>query len=118
MLWFSTVQSWEPTASKGIVINGKYRTATMREMKELAGGLVRLGYPQSELTPWPRLAKEADIRSRDRKALEKVGKAMGANPLRWHGCFHSIPVSELVVEIMNEQDQWEPLQVPNQREAA
>jgi len=116
VLWFSLNPNWEPTAVKGIVENGRRRTATMQETKKLGGGLVRLGYPHSELIPWPKLAKEAGILSRNRKMLEKTGMEQGANPHHWCGSLFPISLDELVVEFMNEQ--WGRVLSTTQKDAA
>lgn len=42
-VWFTTRQTFEPTARKGIIENGKRRTATLEEMRKYCGGLVRIG---------------------------------------------------------------------------
>lgn len=106
VLWFSMNQIWEPTANKAIIHNGQYRGLTMRETKERFGGLVRFGFPQSKLVPWLELWKHSGILPSHKRAMEKTGRAQGANPHHWMGCFSPIPVAELVAEIMDQEYLW------------
>lgn len=118
VLWFSMNQRWEPTAAKGIVENFQRRTASMQENKELGNGLVRFGYPHSKLIPWVELWKQVGILPAQKRGLEKAGREQGANPYHWYGCFHEIPVDQLVVEVMNDFDQWERVHATTQKDAA
>lgn len=112
VLWFSMNQRWEPTANKAIIDDYGYRGLTMQETKEYGRGLVRFGFPYTQLVPWIKLWKEAGMLPEHKRALEKTGRKQGANPYHWHGVFRDIPVSEiLVVEVMNDKDQWERVQV-------
>ena len=68
---------------------------SMRETKESGHGLVRFGFPQSELIPWVELWKQADIWPTHKQAMEKTGRRQGANPHHWHGYFQGIFLDQI-----------------------
>ena len=78
----------------------------MLDMKKDEYGLVRLGYPLSKLVPWVELWKQARMEPSNKRHLERNGRNKGANPYHWFGSFESIPVGDLVIEEMNDDNQW------------
>ncbi len=109
--WFSMNQKWEQTASYRVVKDGKEIKLPMLENKEKVRGLVRLGYPHSQLLPWIELWKAAGIIPQMKRLLEKWGREDGSNPFHWMGSFNNIPLTDLVIETMNDRNQWEPAQL-------
>ncbi|MBE2254345.1 MAG: hypothetical protein IAE78_32760 [Myxococcus sp.] len=91
-VWFSFNQVWERTASKGIVVAGVRRTATMEEMNTLGGGLVRIAVAL-ETAPhtWVRFRHLSGINPSHAKALALVAKSDGANPNDWRATFDAVP---------------------------
>lgn len=82
MVWFSSRQDWEPSASKGIIENGQNRTLTFAEMVSV--GIARIGVFQSAAPfNWQQICKRANIKRA--KILEQAGIAMGSNPACWYG---------------------------------
>lgn len=111
VLWFSINQKWEQTASYRIVKDGKLIKSPMLENKEGVGGLVRLGYPHSQLLPWIELWKAAGIIPQMKRLLEKNAREDGSNQFHWMGTFNNISLADLVIETMNECNQWEAAQL-------
>lgn len=105
VIWFSLNQHFEPTALKGIIKNGVQVTATLDEMRQLAGGVVRFGIEPSKLLHVVALQRKARINAGTWRSLCAAAKEMGADPGLWFGCLEPIPVSGLVVEVM-EGAQW------------
>lgn len=99
IVWFSTRQDWEPSATKGIAdARGVHvRSATMEEMIAL-GGLWRFGLASSELLPWGRLKEAARIRRRMLEGLLSVARKAGADPYDWHGSLQPVPVERCTVQ--------------------
>ena len=107
VLWFSMNQSWEGTVVYTQEVNGRIKSCSMMETKSAGCGLVRLGYPVAKVVPWLELWKLAGIKPNMKRFLEKAGREKGANPYHWFGCFGPLPLSELVVEVMNVECTWE-----------
>jgi len=109
IVWFTINQEWEPTTAYTYRDN---KPLTMLENKQAGGGLVRLGYPLAgipnyELIPWIELYKVAGIKPKFKNLLEKLGKNRGSNPYHWLGCFNDIPLESLIIQKMNDLNQWE-----------
>ena len=108
VLWFSQNPIWEPTACKGMIdAQGNNRTLSRHETREYGGGLVRFGFPARQLLPWKRLRVAANIRKHTRIGLERAGRMMLANPDEWMGLLKPIPVSDLVVDVLEGEWSWE-----------
>ncbi len=96
-VWFSTLDRWEPTATKGIrQKNGVIRDATMQEMERQLG-LYRLGvgadYPLIDMQEF---RKTSGITRRSFKLLKKVGIKKGAHPDCWLTSYKPVPMSDIV----------------------
>jgi len=110
IVWFSMNQWFEPTATKMVFENSRPRSLTMQETKTFFNGLVRFGYPPLKLIPWHDLPKLAGITRHVKRGLEKAGRLQGATPHHWMGSFQAISVDDLVIEVMNDQNQWQRVQ--------
>lgn len=108
ILWFSQHPYWEPTATKGIIgENGKRRNATLTEMIEHAGGLVRFGALTDWLKPWPEISFEAGMARHMRRNLVKTAKQAKSNPKDWYGTVHPLALTYIdAVETMNADMNW------------
>ena len=94
ILWLSTHQHWEPTASKALTAeNGEIVRLSMTETFEICGGLVRFGVTPSTLLPWPKLGQKAGMPAAIVAGLDKVGREQGADPRQWLGTFKNIRIS-------------------------
>lgn len=116
VLWFSTAEPWEPTACKAVSEEGKLRTLTMAETKQLGFGLVRFGYPVRRLHSWKsgKLARKARIEDLIANGLSKAGRDQGADPDLWYGACRPISLSEVVsIEVIDEHDNWQPVNNPH-----
>ena len=98
-VWFSLNQSWEPTATKGILdsISGKRRNATMDEMERLAGGCYRFGLDPSRLLCWSALKVKTRMRPKMVRALERVAYQVGSDPSHWMGTTEAVSLRDVVV---------------------
>lgn len=105
IVWFSLNQKFEPTARKGINRNGQQVTATLEEMHQLAGGLVRFGVEPTKLLHIEALKRKARINAHTWRRLCAAAVDVGADPGLWFGCLDPLPVDGLVVEVM-EGAQW------------
>ncbi len=110
VVWFSLVQDFEPTALKGIVApDGSRRMATLKEMRELAGGLVRFGIAPRALLTGEALRRKARINRATWAGLCAAGRKAGADPGMWFGVCEPLDVDELVLEVENAA-RWVPAQ--------
>lgn len=106
VVWFSTRQDWEPTATKGIMDKGVRRNATMDEMMA-EDGLWRFGLSTEALLPWGRLKEVARIRRRMLEGLLSAAHKMGADPYCWYGALEPVPVERCVIQCrMTDDAEW------------
>lgn len=99
VVWFSTRQRWEPTATKGIIgPDGIRRDATLDEMIEHGGGLYRFGLPASELIPWNQIPAATGMSRDMARALVKAACRKGADPSFWFASMEPVIVLDLAVQ--------------------
>lgn len=104
VLWFSSNQTWEPTATKMLMIGGRLVTPSVRELAAyvpLFRFRLRGSFGgETGMLPWPALCKVARIQRRTANAMVSAGREMGANPAQWWGTLKPIPLlgSELEIE--------------------
>lgn len=105
VLWFSTNQQFELTACKGVVrADGSRRTVSVEEMRDRGRGLVRFGLRPELLLAGAELREQARIPPRMWQALVHVSRIQGANPDQWLGTLQSVPVQDLVVDVIDNED--------------
>ena len=95
-VWFSNRETWEPTASKGIVDarTSIKRTATIAEMIELGGGLARIGIEAEGLATWFQHRKTSGMSPATARALVQAAVKVGANPGDWLVHYGAVPSSK------------------------
>jgi hypothetical protein len=116
-VWLSSSPIWEPSASKGVIENGVRRQASLTELVDLCGCLVRIEiYPDrvhllgsSEFRAT--LCIPEDVHQR----LLAAGIEMGADPADWFAVAGSVPLTafgriEYTVETC--PPHWIPWPVP------
>jgi len=110
-VWLSTAEEWEHTATKGIMRDGEQHQASLAEMAELCGCLVRLEIDPSKV----KLIMPLNLRKSlkiDRQLFEGLiasAEDQGADPMEWRAVIGSIPVSAIVnIEFANKTNpiQW------------
>lgn len=97
ILWFSSNQTWEPTANK-LLVNPDgtaSRSASKEETRELCGGLVRFGCRINRLHAWPEIASQAEMPDAVAQSLEKLALDAGSNPNDWYGTTEPIRLDEI-----------------------
>lgn len=101
--WFSLHPFFEPTAVKGIIdpATGVRRDATIAEMIDLCGGLVRFGIPVKGLLAGEELRRKAKIPHATWKILVRAGVSTGANPVHWFGVVGAVELSRCTVQRLN-----------------
>ena len=93
IVWFSSNETWEHTATKAIRINGLIHRCTFEEMTRFSG-VVRIGVTRLVAKHgWPSLGREAHMTQETMKGLERAAKAVGATPGKWSGTFSPVPRS-------------------------
>ena len=95
-VWFTTGADWEPTATKGMSLDGGgTRPATMTEMILYAGGLVRIGV-DDDLAPydWRAWKKKSRVGRRTAAALEMAAREVGSCVRDWWVSFEPVPMSD------------------------
>ena len=110
ILWFSTHPKYEPSAMKPIKdANGNFIRLTLDELRDIGGGLYRLGYPINQLKCGENLRKAAKMSSIWWRRLAKGGANLKADPADWWGHIGSLPLSEVTVETMDSNKRWIPI---------
>jgi hypothetical protein len=97
-VWFTFRDSWEPTATKGIIDPSSpsgTRNATPEEMIERQGALVRLEVPAG-VAPytWADFRREEDPRTAD--GLEAAAREQGSDPAEWRLSYHDVPIDRIL----------------------
>jgi len=103
LVWFTILQRWELSASYTGIRNGKLHIYSLKDTKEAGKGLIRLGYPQDSLIPWKDLRSEARISPSTQSIFIRERMV----PFQWMGCFTNIPVTDLIIEVFNNDNIWE-----------
>jgi hypothetical protein len=112
IVWFSLNQRWEQTANKGRrTADGRRVTATMMEMCELGGGLVRIGVaPETAPYDWKTLRDLSGMSSAMARGLYNAAIEQGARPGEWRGTFELVPQSQwTAVEVLRD-NVWVPFE--------
>jgi hypothetical protein len=109
IVWFSTNQTWESTATKArIDPDGTIIGMSMAETAEVFDGLVRIGIA-AETAPyrWRELKELSGMSGRMAQHLYDRAIECGARPGDWWGTFTPVPRSEWVkIEVLN-GGRWE-----------
>jgi hypothetical protein len=94
-VWFTTRETFEPTAMKGMMMGGFRRTMSLDEMEQHGNGLARIGV-RAELVPadWQHHVRHSGITSKMARALAGSASAVGSDPRQWR--VHYAPVSSSV----------------------
>lgn len=109
VVWFSLHQHFEPTAAKGLIDSstGRRRDATLHEMIELCGGLVRLGLPPRALLTGEALRRAARINAQTWRGLAAAGVKSGGNPAQWFGHVGPVSFTDCNLQRMSSAMVWE-----------
>lgn len=103
-VWFSTNQTWEPTANKLIERqDGFICPGTKETTEKYGGGLVRIGVaPETAPHNWHAFKRLSNISAKVAKAMYNAGIDSGAKPSEWFVSFNSVPRPKwLAVETWN-----------------
>jgi len=108
MLWFSANQSWEPTATKLTMIEGRLNAQSFQEQYERQG-CIRFALPSGDnrLMGWRSACRAARTTSRQRQALEESGISQGATPSDWFATTDSIPLAQLRLQVLLGDFGWQ-----------
>ena len=93
MVWFSALQVWEPTASKGLLLpDGSRRTLTRAETADRGGGLFRISPgPGVTLHTWRDFKRLSGASQETIRGLVRAAKAVGSDPEFWSVSFEPMP---------------------------
>ena len=94
-VWLSSAPIWEPSATKGVIEDGVRRQASLAELIDLCGSLVRIEIDTSELCLLgPSAFREALCIPEDvYERLIAAGLEMGADPSDWSAVAEPIPLT-------------------------
>lgn len=110
IVWFSSHPEWEPTASKGIIVDGTMRKATRDEMVANAGGLVRLGVSRRIARhDWTALRTKSRMSAATAKGLVAAARECGADPAQWFGSFTRVARQHWCAVDVWDAGVWVPL---------
>jgi len=111
-VWFTFRDTWEPTATKGIMskAGGPRRDATIQEMVEATGGLVRLEVaPDRAPVSWMQHRRKGLIDLREADALERAARDRGSDPAEWRLSYTRVETTDIkVVEWSTDGRIWNP----------
>lgn len=112
VVWFSLNPHFEETARKGKIDpeTRELGRCTLAEMRELCGGLVRLGLPARSLLTGEALRRKARISSAMWRSLVHHGIKQGADPTEWFGIAGAVELALCEVQQMDDAGQWSPME--------
>lgn len=106
-VWFSTRRTWEPTATKGILTPAGRRRATLPEMVEHHGRLVRLAVPEDVARHTWATHRQRHERADVADGLEGDARRHGADPADWRVSYHDVPLDAVhTVEVSEDGETW------------
>ncbi len=96
--WLSTATDWENTATSAIMVQGVRKTATLAEMVECDGCLVRIQiHPQRvRLIPPAKFRECLKVSKQMLTSLVKVAQESGSKPHQWRAVAGPIPLDAFV----------------------
>ena len=125
VLWWSSHENWEPTATKVISLDSgrTFERPTLEKLHNIAGcyrfrldmrNPVAIHTAGVKLLPWTRLPLVARIAASDVQQMVTTGLRLGALPSQWWGCLEGVPmqleVSGLLrVEAFQDDGSWRQL---------
>lgn len=97
-VWISTATDWEHTATNGIMVQGVRKKATLAEMVECDGYLVRIQiHPQRvRLIPPAKFRESLKVSKQMLTSLIKVAQESGSKPHQWRAVAGPIPLDAFV----------------------
>lgn len=110
LLWLSRARDFEPTALKLLQLpGGRVRALSQVEQRDLVSNVrFRLKADSVHLLPWREACRVAGICRRERQALERIGKAVGAKHSNWFAIPQPLPVALFDIELETVHG-WEAL---------
>lgn len=100
LLWFSTNQQWEPTATKVLNTPNGLKALSFQE-QACQFGCIRFGNDEANmrLMPWKQACDSGGIRRDARRAMVLYGHKRGAKPDQWFAVRTTVPLADLTFEI-------------------
>lgn len=106
VVWFSTRNDWEPTATKMIDENGTLRTLSIAEMVEI--GMVRIGvHPDTAPIAWKYVRARTGMSKETYDALARVARRDGAIPDCWYCSLEPVPADQWLAVQVYRDDEWQ-----------
>ena len=117
LLWFSTNQRWEPTATKSCVQGGSIVLLTLSQQLNIFG-CCRFSLPASDprLMSWEAACRFAGTGYTLRRQMEVAGRRLGARPLHWFALAGAVDLSDLGFSVFDGQN-WQPADISKTAEA-
>lgn len=96
-VWFSCHETWEPTATKGILTSAGVRDATIADMVAMGGLLVRIEVSQAAARhDWHYHRRMSGVDPRAADALENAARGRGSEPTEWRVSYQDVPFSAVI----------------------
>jgi hypothetical protein len=110
-VWFSSNQTWEETANKGMVTPyGETVRLNKEQTHKRAGGLARVGVePDSAPNDWNAFKRLGGIRPEEARRLYVAGLMRGARPGEWFCSFEPVPADKWVAIEVWDGEAWVPV---------
>lgn len=112
-VWFSCRETWEPTATKGLLNarTGDRRPATVQEMVYAGGALARIEVAEATAQyTWRAHRQIGQVDARIADALESGARTDGADPEQWRVTYRDVPVESILsVDASEDGIDWRPM---------
>jgi hypothetical protein len=118
VVWFSSNLDYEPTAIKGLIVNGRRCGLNIEETEKYGGGLARIGVRRMDVPyDWQSLKQVARLKIS--KGLEIAARRLGSNVCFFYVSLEPVTADKWVsVELRDPQTkEWIDIQMWNARYA-
>ena len=120
-VWFSRRPTWEPTATKALLSSrtGGRREATIDEMLQAGGSLIRIEVPEDIARhTWAEHRQIGQIDPRMADGFEAAAQQRGADPLDWRVSYHDVSIDFIMtIEASKDGTSWNLVGAYDDREA-
>lgn len=106
-LWFSSNPTFEPTALKPMLVEGRAVRVPFERLAQMIGAYRFVLDGQHAVAQWPAARKLIGIRHADAAKMESVGRRLGAIPSQWWATIDPVPLDVLALEVWRES-RWQP----------
>lgn len=106
VLWMSLDQYVDRAVRKVLTNGSAYRVLSIKETRQLGGGLIRLGIDARKLLSGNTLRNRAHITWPRWVAIRQARVKLQSDPENWLGSLKPIALTDMTIDVMNDSGVW------------